>query len=132
MVLKQIFKKSLSLFLITYALSMVLMAITTVKSSEELADALSKQKNVAVVKFYADWCGACTSMKSLDQKMESTFQGKVGFIKIDIDQAKKAAQSQNIQGVPTYIFYKKGKEVDRQTGAMDEATYQSKVQALIQ
>ena len=132
MILKQIIKKSLSLFVITYALSMVLTAVTTVTSKDELSSTLKKQGSAVVVKFYADWCGACKMMKPLDQEMESAFQGKVGFIHVDIDQAKDAAEEHTIQGVPTYIFYKKGKEVDRQTGAMDKATYQSKVKALVQ
>ncbi len=100
------------------------------KSKNELKKFIHKNHAV-VIKFFASWCGACTNMKPLDEIMQQKFNTRVSFALIDIDQTKEVAEENQIKGVPTYIFFRQGKEVARQTGSMDEKTYTEKLQALL-
>ncbi len=70
----------------------------------------------AVIKFFATWCGICAQMEPIYKTMMSDLQAKVLFAKVDIDVAKKVAVTNNIKGIPTFVYYRDGKEVERLIG----------------
>ena len=103
---------------------------TLLKSKDELKKFINKNHAV-IIKFFASWCGACANMKPLDETMQQKFNTRISFALIDIDQTKEAAEENQIKGVPTYIFFRQGKEIARHVGSMDEKTYTEKLQALL-
>ncbi len=72
----------------------------------------------AVVDFSADWCGACKASKPTFDAVAEQLGSTYKFVTIDIDKAEKIAQELGIQGIPTFVFFKNGKEVHRITGAI--------------
>lgn len=92
--------------------------------SEKLEKIL-KENDRVLVKFSASWCAACKSMKDLDGKMHRTHQRKMAFVEVDSDKAAELSKTYSVQGVPTYIFFKKGKEVSRKVGTMSKSEYES-------
>uniref|UniRef100_A0A7N0VAD5 TPR repeat-containing thioredoxin TDX n=2 Tax=Kalanchoe fedtschenkoi TaxID=63787 RepID=A0A7N0VAD5_KALFE len=78
--------------------------------------AASMTSRVAVLYFTATWCGPCRMMSphytSLARK-----HPKVVFLKVDIDEAVEVARQWNISSVPTFVFLKNCKEVDKVVGA---------------
>mmetsp|Transcript_883 Transcript_883/g.859 ORF Transcript_883/g.859 Transcript_883/m.859 type:complete len:108 (+) Transcript_883:49-372(+) len=83
---------------------------------------------LVVVDYFANWCGPCVSMGPKVEAMSSEFDGKAAFIKVDVDAAEDAAEKAEIQVLPTFVFYKGGKEVTRMSGA-SEARLRDLVQA---
>jgi thioredoxin 1 len=71
-----------------------------------------------LVDFYADWCGPCKTMAPVIQDIAKDMGEKMRVIKIDTDKNPSISQHYNIQGIPTFILFKKGKVVWRQSGAM--------------
>lgn len=71
-----------------------------------------------LVDFYAEWCGPCRIMKPrlLDVAERIGEDGKV--VEIDIDREKELAERYRIQSVPTFIIFKDGKQLWRQSGAI--------------
>jgi len=51
------------------------------------------------------------------EAMANDYKGKITFAKLDTDESPKTAMSLSINSIPTILFYKDGKQVDRMTGA---------------
>lgn len=84
------------------------------KSKKSLAEALKNP--MIVVDYYAPWCGPCKTMMPLFEKAAQKFDA-VKFYKCDGDKYNV----ESIQGFPTVVFYKNGKEVRRFSGAKSTA-----------
>ena|SRR3989338_401002 len=73
-----------------------------------------------VVDFYADWCGPCKMMAPHFEDISKDFDGKVKFVKINIDENQFYAGEYAVMSIPTLIFFKKGEETDRNVGALNK------------
>src|SRR5271170_7723770 len=85
-------------------------------TSEEFAS-FTKDNKLAIVDFSATWCGPC---KQLAPKFEELSQEikNISFAKVDIELLPSVAEELDVEGVPTLVLFKDGKEVDRQVGAI--------------
>src|SRR3954447_8527082 len=70
------------------------------------------------VDFYADWCGPCRMMAPAVDALAAHLQGKALIGKLNTDHSSRTASGFNIRGIPTTIVFRNGKEVARESGAM--------------
>ena len=85
------------------------------KSFNEL---INNPDTPVLVDFYADWCGPCKTMSPIVEQVASQYNGKVKVIKVNVDSNQAAAAQYRVQGVPTFILFRQGQQVWRQSGAM--------------
>jgi thioredoxin 1 len=69
-----------------------------------------------VVDFWAPWCGPCRAMAPVFEELSQEYAGKVRFAKMNTDENEQTAPRYGIQGIPTAIFFKDGREVNRMVG----------------
>ncbi|KAM1163955.1 hypothetical protein ACFX13_023956 [Malus domestica] len=75
-----------------------------------------ESSQLLVIDFSASWCGPCRFIEPAIHAMAAKFTD-VQFAKIDVDELSEVAQEFGVQGMPTFVLLKKGKEVDRVIGA---------------
>ena len=74
------------------------------------------QKVPVLVDFYADWCGPCKSMAPILKQLKAELKDEISIIKINVDNNQSIASKYQVQGVPTFIIFKNGKQTWRQSG----------------
>ncbi len=84
-----------------------------------------------VVDLWAEWCGPCKVLGPVLEKAANEGGGRWLLAKLDVDQSPEIAQQFGVQGIPTVIAFKDGKEVDRFTGALPEAQVKAFVDRLL-
>ena len=76
-----------------------------------------------IVDFYADWCGPCKMLSPVIDGLADRYEGKVLVGKVNTDEQPELAIRFGVMSIPTVIFLKDGKEIDRKVGVMPEASY---------
>ena len=84
-----------------------------------------------LVDFSATWCGPCKALAPTIDKIAAEYAGKLAVYKVDIDNAQEAASDFNISSVPTCVFFKSSKEVDRLSGALDLRSIKSHIEKVL-
>lgn len=90
-------------------------AVKHVEASDYGTEVL-KSKQPVFIDFYAEWCRPCKMLAPTVEELSGEYQGKVKFVKVDIDKAPSVAQMYGITAVPTMIIINKGKKVKAMTG----------------
>jgi thioredoxin 1 len=87
------------------------------------------QNNTVLVDFSAEWCGPCKAMLPVLNRIAGEYQGKMEVFSVDIDQSPMLAARHGVMSVPTLLFFKDGKPVDRIIGAVSEKDLKRKIDA---
>ncbi len=99
-------------------------------NEQNFAQEIEESKGVSLVDFSAEWCGPCQAMKPILENLSEEVGCEFKIAKIDIDQIRGVASRFNIMSVPTFIFFKDGKEMERMSGMMSKEILLEKLKSL--
>jgi thioredoxin 1 len=83
---------------------------------ENFEETPKKEGMPVVIDFWAPWCGPCKMMGPVFDEMAKEFEGKAILSKLNVDEFPKLAEPYGVQGIPTIIILKNGKEEERVVG----------------
>ncbi len=69
-----------------------------------------------LVDFWAEWCGPCRALAPILDAVNTTLDGKVKIVKLNVDQNQQLAMQFNVNSIPTMILFKGGQQIDRIMG----------------
>ena len=75
-----------------------------------------KSPKLALVDFWAEWCGPCRMLGPTIEAIADEFQGKIDVYKMNVDENPGTPSQFHIRGIPTVILFKDGKAVDQLVG----------------
>ncbi len=84
-----------------------------------------------LVDFWASWCMPCRMLAPTIEKLAKENQGKLKVCKLNTDENQNIAAQYGIQGIPTLIIFKEGKEVGRTVGVMSKEKLQEKLDPIL-
>lgn len=102
------------------------MSNTIAVSDADFEQLVEKHDGVAVVDFWATWCGPCRMIAPILEQLATEYDGKVKVTKLDVDSNQKTAARFNVRSIPTLLFFKDGKVVDQVVGAVPKSQLDAK------
>ncbi len=80
-----------------------------------------------VVDVWATWCGPCRQMAPIYEELSKELEGTVKLVSLNIDEERDLAIQHNVSSIPTFIFFKDGKVVGKETGFMNKDVLKGKI-----
>ena len=89
------------------------------------------REGVALVDFWAPWCGPCRMIAPVIEELAEDYDGKAKICKVNTDEQPSIAGEYGIRSIPTILFFKDGELVDQMVGAAGKAVFAEKLDALL-
>lgn len=92
-------------------------------------DEVISSSDLAVVDFWAAWCGPCKAFAPVFEQVSASYPGVV-FAKVDVDSAPDLAKRFGVMSIPTIAFFKNGELVDAAVGALPERSLRAALDSI--
>ena len=101
---------------------------TVTVTDDNFATEIEGAETLALVDFWAAWCGPCRMVAPIVEQLADEYDGKLKVGKLDVDLNQGVASKFNIRSIPSILFFKDGKLVDTVVGAVPKPVLERKIQ----
>lgn len=103
-------------------------AVAEVDDTNFDAEVLQSSEPV-LVDFWAPWCGPCRQIAPLVEQLAGENAGSAKVLKLNVDDAPRAAQNYGVNSIPTLMVFKNGEVIDRFVGVQPKTRLQDAIDA---
>jgi len=89
------------------------------------------KEGVALVDFWAPWCGPCRMISPVIEELAEDFDGKAKICKVNTDEEQEISGQIGIRSIPTILFFKNGEIVDQMVGAQSKQVFENKLNQIL-
>ena len=101
---------------------------TVTITDDNFANEIEGTDGLALVDFWAAWCGPCRMVAPIVEQLATDYEGKLKVGKLDVDANIRTASRFNVRSIPSILFFKDGKVVDTIVGAVPKPVLERKIQ----
>lgn len=90
------------------------------------------KKGIALVDFWAEWCGPCKMIGPVVEELSKDYDGKALVAKVDVDENSELTARYGVRSIPTILILKDGEVVDKHVGYATKEALAQKIEAQLQ
>lgn len=98
-------------------------------NNDNFQEKVINNNGVALVDFWAEWCGPCRLIGPVVEELSKEYDGKATIGKLNVDDNREIAAQYGIMSIPTLLFFKNGQIVDKQVGVVSKSDLKKKIEA---
>ncbi|MFQ5779708.1 MAG: thioredoxin [Nitrospiria bacterium] len=107
------------------------MGNTVSVTSQSWEQEVLKSPGAVMVDFWASWCGPCKMIAPTIDELAEEYSGKLKVCKLNTDESPDIASRYQIMGIPSLLFFKDGKLVDKMVGAASKNQFKEKIDVIV-
>ena len=100
-------------------------------NDETFSKEVLEYKGVALVDFWAPWCGPCRMLGPVIEELAKEYEGKAKICKINTDDAPEKSVQYRIASIPTLMLFKDGQMVKQMVGLQSKEELKKQIDALL-
>jgi len=85
-------------------------------TTENFDQEVVKSPQPVLVDFWGPQCGPCLALMPQVETLSEKFEGRVKIAKVEAPKSRRLCLNLKVMGLPTFLLFKEGKEVNRLTG----------------
>jgi len=94
-------------------------------------DEVTNSELPVVVDFWAEWCAPCHMITPILEELNGEYEGKIKVGRLNVDENPTIAGEYRIMGIPTLLFFRSGKLVDKVVGVVPKKALQDKIEMIL-
>ncbi len=98
-------------------------------TDDNFQELVLESDKLAVVDFWAEWCGPCRAIGPIIEQLSEEYAGQVVVGKVNVDSNPQTAFKYKVRSIPLVLFIKDGEIVDKQVGAAPKSAYVRKLES---
>jgi thioredoxin 1 len=90
-----------------------------------------ENKGVAIVDFWAPWCGPCRMVSPVIDELAEEYAGKIKVVKLNVDENSQTSGQFGVMSLPSIVFFKNGQPIKTMIGAQSKEDYKQEIEQLL-